>query len=104
MRPCQAFSDDVFDEWNPDKLEETVHIFTSELEVVTLGPNRGTLLGGDMETDPMQLAQEKDPFDTLDGRMPTVEEQGLCIGATFGIKAFNAVDPSRQINVLGFCR
>ena len=40
----------------------------------------------------------------LDGRMPTVEEQGLCIGATFGIKAFNAVDPSRQISVLGFCR
>ena len=41
---------------------------------------------------------------SLGGPMPTVEEQGLCIGATFGIKAFNAVDPTRQISVLGFCR
>ena len=41
---------------------------------------------------------------SLDAPLPTVQEQGLCIGATFGIKAFNAVDPTRQISVLGFCR
>ena len=33
-----------------------------------------------------------------------VEEQGLCIGATFGIKAYNGWDGGRRINVLGFCR
>ena len=36
--------------------------------------------------------------------LPTVEEQGLCIGATFGIKAYNGRDGGRRINVLGFCR
>ncbi len=73
--------------------EEIIHIFTRELDIVTLGPRRGKLIGEEFESN----------FGTLEGPLPSVEEQGLCIGATFGIKAFS-VDPSRQISVLGFCR
>uniref|UniRef100_A0A7S2WX58 DUF7811 domain-containing protein n=1 Tax=Chloropicon primus TaxID=1764295 RepID=A0A7S2WX58_9CHLO len=94
------------------KQEEIIHIFTQELEVVTFGPKRPQLLGSEElgsniisgEGQQDLGASPEQNIAPLDGRMPTVEEQGLCIGATFGIKAFNAVDPSRQISVLGFCR
>jgi hypothetical protein len=84
--------------------EELIHIFTKDLDVVTIGPTRNRqYLGGDQLEDGTGQVEE-DPFGTLEGRIPSVEEQGLCIGATFGIQAINAVDPSRQIKVLGFCR
>jgi len=91
--------DDFFEnEWSASlnhekEPEEIIHIFTRELDIVTLGPRRGKLIGEEFESN----------FGTLEGPLPSVEEQGLCIGATFGIKAFS-VDPSRQISVLGFCR
>ena len=52
----------------------------------------------------MDVSVAEDQLQDMERPLPTVEEQGLCIGATFGIKAFNAVDPTRQISVLGFCR
>ncbi|CAL5223701.1 g6255 [Coccomyxa viridis] len=36
--------------------------------------------------------------------LPTAEEQGLCLGACFTIAATNGADPSRRLNMLGFCR
>lgn len=36
--------------------------------------------------------------------MPTFEEQGLCIGATFTLAATNGRDFDRRINILGFCQ
>jgi hypothetical protein len=37
-------------------------------------------------------------------QLPTVEEQGICIGQTFLVAASNGRDPSRRVHVLGFCR
>jgi hypothetical protein len=37
-------------------------------------------------------------------RMPSFEEQGLCIGATFALAATNGRDFDRRINILGFCQ
>jgi len=107
---CQAFSDEAFEQWNrpksavEPKQEELIHIFTKDLDVVTMGSGRTSQYLGGEQLESGQSQQENDPFGTLDGRMPSVEEQGLCIGATFGIQAINSVDPSRQIKVLGFCR
>lgn len=70
------------------KPEEIVHIFGAG-GLTTLGP---AIRGGSLYSPPEQPA------------LPTVEEQGLCIGATFGINAVNTVDPSRRVSVLGFCR
>lgn len=36
--------------------------------------------------------------------LPSFEEQGLCIGATFSLAATNGRDPDRRINILGFCQ
>lgn len=36
--------------------------------------------------------------------MPSFEEQGLCIGATFALAATNGKDFERRINILGFCQ
>ena len=36
--------------------------------------------------------------------MPSFEEQGLCIGATFSLAATNGKDFDRRINILGFCQ
>lgn len=36
--------------------------------------------------------------------MPSFEEQGLCIGATFSLAATNGRDFDRRINILGFCQ
>ncbi len=36
--------------------------------------------------------------------LPTLEEQGICIGQTFLLSATNGRDLSRRIHVLGFCR
>ncbi|CAK0740187.1 hypothetical protein CVIRNUC_001231 [Coccomyxa viridis] len=36
--------------------------------------------------------------------LPTVDEQGLCVGACFTIAATNGADPSRRLAMLGFCR
>jgi len=83
-----------------EKQEELIHIFTQDFEVVTIGPQRAQLLGG----ADLDASVAEDQLQDMERPLPTVEEQGLCIGATFGIKAFNAVDPTRQINVLGFCR
>eukprot|EP01023_Acetabularia_acetabulum_P004403 TRINITY_DN1183_c0_g1_i4.p1 TRINITY_DN1183_c0_g1~~TRINITY_DN1183_c0_g1_i4.p1 ORF type:complete len:276 (+),score=9.06 TRINITY_DN1183_c0_g1_i4:66-893(+) len=37
-------------------------------------------------------------------QLPTADEQGLCIGATFQLSATNGIDPARRIQVCGFCR
>jgi hypothetical protein len=36
--------------------------------------------------------------------MPSFEQQGLCIGATFSLAATNGRDFDRRINILGFCQ
>ncbi|BDA48733.1 hypothetical protein COCOBI_12-4150 [Coccomyxa sp. Obi] len=36
--------------------------------------------------------------------LPTEQEQGLCLGATFRIAATNGADPKRRLHLLGFCR
>ncbi|CAL8463404.1 g2938 [Coccomyxa elongata] len=36
--------------------------------------------------------------------LPTEQEQGLCVGATFRIAATNGADPKRRLHLLGFCR
>lgn len=36
--------------------------------------------------------------------MPSYEEQGLCIGATFSLSATNGKDFDRRIQILGFCQ
>jgi hypothetical protein len=36
--------------------------------------------------------------------LPSFEEQGLCIGATFALAATNGKDFERRINILGFCQ
>ncbi|KAK9917228.1 hypothetical protein WJX75_002094 [Coccomyxa subellipsoidea] len=36
--------------------------------------------------------------------LPTGEEQGLCVGASFKIAATNGADPKRRLHLLGFCR
>lgn len=37
-------------------------------------------------------------------QLPTLEEQGICIGQTFLVAADNGRDLSRRVHVLGFCR
>lgn len=37
-------------------------------------------------------------------RMPTWEEQKLCIGSSFQLAATNGHDPARRINIEGFCQ
>ena len=37
-------------------------------------------------------------------RMPTWEEQGICIGSSFQLAATNGHDPARRINIEGFCQ
>ncbi|KAK9860397.1 hypothetical protein WJX84_008835 [Apatococcus fuscideae] len=36
--------------------------------------------------------------------LPTWQDHGLCIGASFQVQATNGNDPSRLISMLGFCR
>ncbi|EIE27571.1 hypothetical protein COCSUDRAFT_52208 [Coccomyxa subellipsoidea C-169] len=36
--------------------------------------------------------------------LPTEQEQGLCVGASFRIAATNGADPKRRLHLLGFCR
>jgi hypothetical protein len=36
--------------------------------------------------------------------MPSVSEQGLCIGATFALAATNGRDFDRRINIVGFAQ
>ena len=36
--------------------------------------------------------------------MPSWEEQKLCIGASFVLAATNGHDPTRRINMEGFCQ
>lgn len=36
--------------------------------------------------------------------MPSWEEQGLCIGASFHLAATNGFNPTRRVNLEGFCQ
>lgn len=36
--------------------------------------------------------------------LPTGEEQGLVVGSIFTISATNGLEPTRRINLLGFCQ
>jgi hypothetical protein len=36
--------------------------------------------------------------------LPSVEEQGICVGSVFSISATNGYDVSRRIHVSGFCQ
>jgi hypothetical protein len=40
----------------------------------------------------------------LEYRMPTWEEQKLCVGASFVVAATNSHDPARRVNLEGFCQ
>ena len=49
---CQAFSDEAFEQWNrpksavEPKQEELIHIFTKDLDVVTIGSGRTSQVSG----------------------------------------------------------
>ena len=36
--------------------------------------------------------------------LPTWQEQGLCVAATFWVAATNGTNPARRLQVAGFCR
>jgi hypothetical protein len=52
----------------------------------------------------MQACQRQLQLPATRQQLPTVEEQGICIGQTFLVAASNGRDLSRRVNVLGFCR
>ena len=51
----------------------------------------------------MQAHQQRRPRQPT-APLPSLEEQGLCLGATFLVAASNGRDPGRRVSVLGFCR
>eukprot|EP01023_Acetabularia_acetabulum_P004401 TRINITY_DN1183_c0_g1_i1.p2 TRINITY_DN1183_c0_g1~~TRINITY_DN1183_c0_g1_i1.p2 ORF type:complete len:203 (+),score=7.66 TRINITY_DN1183_c0_g1_i1:66-674(+) len=87
----QAFMEGIFSQPNPSKSQETITFFTCD-GMVQLHSQ------GVLDIERCRKLQEK--YDQL----PTADEQGLCIGATFQLSATNGIDPARRIQVCGFCR
>lgn len=52
----------------------------------------------------VQAHQRQPRLPAVQRQLPTVEEQGICIGQTFLVAASNGRDLSRRVQVLGFCR
>lgn len=67
-------------------------------EVMTFITNEGFVRFPGKVVKRVQRAQRNRP------RLPTWEEQGLCIGASFLVAATNGHDPSRRVNYYGFCQ
>jgi hypothetical protein len=69
--------------------------------LVTLSNSRG-LTSGSLADDQWQAPDPQHRAPRL--ALPTLEEQGICIGQTFLVAASNGRDLSRRVHVLGFCR
>ena len=74
--------------------EEVTTFFCSDGSVVRLGQAPHPLQQAERRT-----ARGRPPADAL----PLPAEQGLCIGSVFTVSATNGIEPSRRINLLGFC-
>jgi hypothetical protein len=64
---------------------------------VNLSDSRGLFQG-------LTAYHQQPRLPTTRQQLPTVEEQGICIGQTFLVAASNGRDLSRRVHVLGFCR
>ncbi|MEW5297047.1 MAG: hypothetical protein WDW36_000281 [Sanguina aurantia] len=53
---------------------------------------------------PSQLSKPQQHPRKLVQPMPTWEEQGLCVGASFNVAATNGCDPMRRVSFDGFCQ
>eukprot|EP01024_Parvocaulis_polyphysoides_P007729 TRINITY_DN12279_c0_g1_i1.p1 TRINITY_DN12279_c0_g1~~TRINITY_DN12279_c0_g1_i1.p1 ORF type:complete len:204 (-),score=4.89 TRINITY_DN12279_c0_g1_i1:149-760(-) len=89
---AQAFMEGLFSQPNPEKNpKETITFFTADGMVQ---------LHSQGQFDNLSCQKVQNRYDQL----PTLDEQGLCIGATFQLSATNGKDPARRIQVWGFCR
>lgn len=78
----------------PIFVDQITTFFCSDGSVVQLGATPHLL-----QQLERRGAQRRSEGDTL----PLPGEQGLCIGSVFRISATNGIEPSRRVNLAGFC-
>ncbi|WIA43858.1 hypothetical protein OEZ86_010273 [Tetradesmus obliquus] len=78
-----------------DMVQETITFFTAD-GIVRI-PGRMLAVPRSSSSSGRSKRSKQQP-------MPSWEEQRLCIGQTFEVAAWNARDPNRRVNFLGFCQ